>query len=92
MSQKPVSFAQDILPLFSVGDIACMRRFGVRLDDYSYMSDQAGNGSFADHDHARTVYARLVGTATPRMPMGGPYWSDAQLQLFDRWMADGFLA
>jgi len=26
------------------------------------------------------------------MPMGGPYWPDAQLQLFDEWIAGGFLA
>jgi hypothetical protein len=88
----PVSFALDVLPLFSARDIACMQRFDVRLNDYDYMSDQAGDGSFADHANARDVYARLVGTTTPRMPMGGPYWSEAQLQLFDQWMTDGFLA
>jgi len=34
----------------------------------------------------------LTGVATPRMPLGGPFWPDAQLQLFDQWMSDGFLA
>jgi hypothetical protein len=54
-----------------------MQRFGVSLKDYDHMSDQAGNASFADHANARKVYTRLVGTKTPQMPMGGPYWSDA---------------
>jgi hypothetical protein len=88
----PVSFAQDILPLFTDGDIACMRRFAVRLSDYDYMSDQGGNDSFADHANARNVYAHLVGTKTPRMPRGGPFWSDDKLQLLNQWMTDGFLA
>jgi hypothetical protein len=88
----PVSFAQNILPLFTDRDITCMRRFSVRLNDYDYMSDQAGSDSFADHANARNVYAHLVGAATPRMPMGGPYWPDDQLKLFDQWMVDGFLA
>lgn len=69
-----------------------MARYGVPLTDYSYMSDATGNQTFADHANARDVYARLAGTAAPRMPMGGPYWADAKMQLFDQWMTDGFLA
>jgi hypothetical protein len=87
-----VSFAQDIVPLFTGRDITCMARFGVGLNDYDYMSDPTGNDTFVDHTNARDVYAHLTGTKTPRMPMGGPYWTDAQLQLFDQWMTDGFLA
>jgi hypothetical protein len=87
-----VSFITDVLPLFRAGDIACMARFGVRLSDYAYMSDASGDNSYPDHANARNVYAHLTGTAAPRMPEGGPYWSTAQLQLFDRWMTDGFLA
>jgi hypothetical protein len=88
----PVSFSQDILPLFRARDIACMQRLDIRLDDYDYMSDPAGNDAFADHAHARKVCDQLTGVATPRMPLGGPYWSDDQLQLFAQWMTDGFLA
>ncbi len=87
-----VGFAADIAPLFSTGDKFCMSRQGVLLDDYAYMSDPAGNDRYADHANARDVYAHLTGDATPRMPMRGPYWSDAQLDLFKQWMADGFLA
>jgi hypothetical protein len=88
----PLSFADDIAPLFNSGDVSCMARFGVRLDDYAYISDPTSDGTFADHANARDVYAHLTGDTTPRMPMGGPYWSTTQLQLFAQWMTDGFLA
>lgn len=92
MIEEPVSFASDVAPLFSDGDVACMKRFAVNLTDPDYMRDPAGNDAFADYANARHVYARLTGTETPRMPKGGPFWDDAKLQLFDEWMTDGFLA
>jgi hypothetical protein len=87
----PVSFAKDISHLFRAGDIQCMKNYFVYLDDYSYMSDAASDADFADHANARRVHARLVGTITPRMPQGGPYWPQEQLDLFQTWMTDGFL-
>ena len=87
-----VSFAQCIAQLFRPTDVACMKRFDVSLDDYVFMSDPADNGSYPDHANARNVYAHLTGAAQPQMPMGGPYWSSDQLQLFEQWMTDGFLA
>ena len=92
MLEAPISFATDIVPLFGDGDVACMEGFGVSLTDPAYMRDPAGNDSFADHANARRVYARLTGAETPQMPMGGPFWDDAKLQLFNQWMDDGFLA
>jgi hypothetical protein len=88
----PVSFTQDIVALFRPGDVSCMDKFGVSLSDYVYMSDQGGDGTYADHANARNVYAHLTGTTLPRMPMAGPYWPSEQLRLFDQWMTDGFLA
>lgn len=87
-----VCFAADIEPLFRPHDIACMQGMGVLLNDYGYMSDAAGDDTFPDHANARHVYARLTGAEHPRMPMGGPFWSDAQLALFNQWMTDGFMA
>jgi len=86
----PVSFATDIRPLFTAHDISCMSRRRVKLDDYGYMSTPAGNDGFPDHAHARDVFAHLTGDSPPRMPIGGPYWSDAHIDLFKQWMADGF--
>ena len=87
-----VSFAADIAPLFTEGDIDCMSETGVELNDYGYMSNGTGDDKFPDHANARHVYARLTGNERPRMPMGGPYWQEAQLQLFNQWMTGGFLA
>jgi len=39
----PVSFAADILPLFTSIDIAHMQPMGVFLNQYSYMSDPTNN-------------------------------------------------
>jgi hypothetical protein len=87
-----VLFARHILPLFRSVEIQHMARRGVHLDQYSYMSDPAGDGTYPDHAHARDVYCYLTGDCTPRMPPGGPFWSDAQLQLYNQWMTDGFQA
>jgi hypothetical protein len=88
----PISFQEDVQPLFRPDDIDCMSGIGVSLDDYTYMSNPAGNGSFPDHANARDVLAHLTGAARPRMPMGGPYWTDAQITTFQQWMDDGFAA
>jgi hypothetical protein len=82
--EMAVSFAADIKPLFRSIDVQHMKLRQVLLDDYGYMSDPAG-----DHQNATQVLAYLTGTP-PRMPPGGPYWSDAQLALYAQWMSDGF--
>lgn len=38
-SMPQISFAADIKPLFRAIDISHMKRLGVALDDYSYMSN-----------------------------------------------------
>ena len=82
---KTVSFIRDIRPLFRPIDIEHMRPFRVLLDDYSYMSDPAD-----DHAHARAVRDYLSGARQPQMPIGGPFWTAAQLTLYERWMIDGY--
>ena len=80
-----VSFATDILPMFRRIDIDHMGRMGIKLDDYAYMSDPAG-----DHQHARSVFDSVSGKAQPQMPPGGPYWDKTQLDTFAQWMTDGY--
>ena len=88
----PVSFDADIKPLFRPRDINCMNGHGVRLANYGFMADPAGDENYPDHAHARKVFCFLsAGACAPRMPLGGPYWSDAQLTLYQQWMDDGFL-
>jgi uncharacterized protein (UPF0262 family) len=81
-----VSFAKDILPLFRAIDIAHMKPHDVLLDDYSYMS-----APDTSHQNATDVYDYLSGAQKPRMPIGGPYWTDTQLSLYSQWMSDGYL-
>jgi hypothetical protein len=78
-----VSFAADIKPLFRAVDISHMKRFGVELDNYDYMSNP---------DNANSVLATVSphDGEPPTMPPGGPYWSQAQLALFMQWQNDGY--
>ena len=81
------SFQTDVLPLFTPQDIQHMKGMGVRLNQFSYMSNPAGDGTFPDHANANHVYARLAGTSEgDQMPLGGPYWSPAQLKTLSDWM------
>lgn len=78
-----VSFATDILPLFSTTtDIPHMAARGVMLADFTYMSDPT---------NAQDVLDRLDGTTLPRMPPPPQAaWSAANIALFKQWMTDGY--
>jgi len=78
-----VSFATDILPLFTQTDIAHMGAapYNVMLAEYNYMSVPA---------NAQNVYNYLTGTSKPQMPLGEPAWSQANLDLFNEWMQQGY--
>ena len=80
MEKGAISFARDIRPLFRPVDIQHMSPMGVLLDDYAYMSDP---------QNAKVVYEFLNGERQPQMPIGGPFWSEEQLQLFSDWMTAG---
>src|SRR6266850_7509359 len=66
----PVSFAKQIAPLFRTMDVQCMRARGVYLKDYEFMKVP---------DNANLVLDMLKPDAAPRMPYGGPYWTDANI-------------
>lgn len=55
-----------------------MQPQGVLLNDYTWMSTPA---------NAQQVYAVL---AARKMPIGGPYWTAAQLGLLNTWMTSGY--
>ena len=79
-SEAPLSFEKDVRPLFTETDIDHMAPMGVLLDDYKFMSDPS---------NAKNVYEFLTGEQEPRMPPGGPYWDQRQLDLFASWMKGG---
>ena len=78
-----VSFVRDIKPLFRAIDISHMKSHGVKLDDFTYMSNS---------DHANKVLQTLSphDGHPPPLPPGGPYWTEHQLALFAQWQKDGY--
>jgi hypothetical protein len=78
-----VSFERDIKPLCRAVDISHMKRYGVKLDDYTFMSNR---------DNANKVLGALSphDGQPPSMPPGGPYWTADQLALFAQWQKDGY--
>lgn len=76
-----VSFSADIRPMFTETDINHMKRFGVLLDDYSYMS---GPGK------AQAVYETVSSGSMPPSRSGEEPWSPDQVTLFHRWMEGGY--
>ena len=78
-----VSFARDIVPLFREVDISHMEVHGIKLDDYTFMSDP---------DNASKVLETLSPHEgdPPSMPPGGPFWTAGQLALFAQWQNEGY--
>ena len=82
-SGSGVSFERDIRPMFTETDVDHMEPMGVMLADFSWMSQP---------ENAKRVYAFLSGEEEPRMPPGGPYWSDEQLRRLSDWIEGGYRA
>ena len=63
---------------FRAIDVSHNQRFGVELDNYTYMSNP---------DNANKVLATLSphDGEPPTLPPGGPYWTSDQLALFAQW-------
>ena len=76
-----ISFERDIRPMFTDDDIDHMEGMGVLLGDHAWMSEP---------QNAKRVYDFLTGDEQPRMPPGGPYWSDEQLAKLSGWIKGGY--
>jgi len=80
------SFANDILPMFRPGDIACMTPKGIRIADATWMCDPTADQGFDDHGNARRVFAALSAGFMPP----GQKWTQDSLDLYSDWMTEGF--
>jgi hypothetical protein len=80
------SYAGDIQPKFRPGDITCMARRHILLNDPAWMCDPTGSTDFADHANARRVYAAL---SDKIMPPDGP-WPQDWLDTYQNWIDTGF--
>jgi hypothetical protein len=75
------SFKSDILPLFTTIDVEHMKRYGVSLDDYAYMSQPA---------NAKRVHDTVSSGSMPPADSGESRWSPQQVELFKAWMDGGY--
>ena len=71
-----LSFSANIRPCFREGDIECMARAGVKLDDPAWMCVPA---------NAQNVYDQV---ASGHMPPDAP-WPPDRIALFKKWMDAG---
>ena len=80
---KPTSFQADIRPLFTERDIQGMIK-GFNLASYDEVKA-----------HAAAIYDRIRGIGgavmPPPPPKGEGPWQQSRIELFAKWMADGFL-
>ena len=74
-----LSFAKDIRPLFREGDVKCMSRAGVKLDDPAWMRVAA---------NAQAVYDAV---SNGSMPPDAP-WPEERVKTFKAWMDEGLPA
>ncbi len=79
---KPTSFQTDIRPLFTERDIQGMAK-GFDLRSYDEVKQ-----------HASAIYDRIRGIGgaimPPPPPIGEGPWPQSRIELFAKWMADGF--
>jgi hypothetical protein len=77
-----VSFAKDVLPLFTALDIEHMNDQDVYLSDHTYMSDP---------DNAAAVLETLAnGSMPPTWGGGGGAWPEDKVVLFRSWIEGGY--
>jgi hypothetical protein len=71
------SFQADIRPLFTEHDVSGMKK-AFNLANYDDVKA-----------HAAAIYDRIRGMPPPP-PRGGGPWPQAWIELFAKWMADGY--
>ncbi|MCM2330760.1 Planctomycete cytochrome C [Geopseudomonas sagittaria] len=95
---QPVTYA-ELAPLLQTRCVLCHSGsnapLGLRLDSIAGLlaGSQRGPVVLAGKPQDSELLQRLTGSRQPRMPMTGPpFLSDAEIALFERWIADGLPA
>ncbi len=89
-----VSFARDVLPVLVQSCSICHGgTAGLFLDSYENVMRGGASGPevVPGNPDASPIIRRVRGIDQPRMPLGGPFLSDAQIDLIAAWIADGAL-
>ena len=79
---KTTSFQKDVRPLFTERDIQGMKK-GFDLTSY----DDVKKHAVAIYDRIRGIGGALM---PPPPPRGEGPWQQSWIELFAKWMADGF--
>jgi hypothetical protein len=79
---KPTSFKEDILPLFTERDIRAMSK-AFNLASY----DDVKKYATAIYDRIRGIGGAVM---PPPPPRGEGPWSQDRIDLFAKWIADGY--
>jgi hypothetical protein len=79
---KPTSFQADVRPLFTELDIHAMSK---AFDLASY--DDVRKHAAAIHDRIRGIGGAVM---PPPAPRGDGPWSQSRIDLFAKWVADGY--
>ena len=79
---KPTSFQADIRPLFTDKDVQGMKK-GFNLASYDEVKAHAA----AIYDRIRGIGGALM---PPLPPRGEGPWPQARIELFAKWMSDGY--
>jgi hypothetical protein len=79
---KPISFVADIRPLFTERDIQGMSK-AFNLTSYDDVKT-----------HAAAIFDRIRGIGgavmPPQPPRGEGHWPQSRIDLFAKWMSDGY--
>ncbi len=82
MAEHP-NFWEDIFPLFTDVDIACMRARNVLLASVDWWRKKTD-------DEFRNFNAAFNMVKSGRMPLGGPVWDPESVQMLADWRANNF--
>ncbi len=95
--KETVSFARDIAPMLAGACLNCHGtgnnndKGGLRMNQFANLLKGGDSGRIVNPAKAADslIVKKLKGTAGDRMPLNGKAWSDKQIALVEKWIAEG---